>query len=142
MALFRRILCGVLAAGLLVLPAAASGSCCCTATPAEPVVTVNDGAAPSMSAGCPHCRAAAKSQSDGESSDLLHLNCCGCSQNSQTIPATLTNKRDTKSEVSVRHTWRPVEAGHLPDARRIVASQVANQTGNVPLNLLHSRWLA
>ncbi len=144
MALFRRILSGVLAAMLLVQPAFASGSCCCTAKPIESNeagFTVENGESPVVSAGCPRCKAAAKQSSDRKFSHSVESDGCGCSRNSRAIPATVTEHRDIKLEVS-RSLWLPSEVTHLPDARRIATSQVASPTGTISLTVLHCRWLA
>jgi hypothetical protein len=142
MALFRRILSGVVAAILLVQPAVASGSCCCGAksTGRDMVASVED--SPVVSAGCPHCRAAAKQQNSKTSLGYLQSDDCECSPNSEAIPATVTQKRDVKSEVVVRSLWLPVEASRQPDVRRIETSQVNSLTGHVPLTVLLCRWLA
>jgi hypothetical protein len=145
MALFRRILSGLLAAVLLVQPAVASGSCCCTAKlteSAEADISLDSSDSPVIAAGCPRCRAVAKQSNNRKSSDSLQSDDCGCSRNSRAIPATVTEQRDVKLEVSSRSLWLPSAVTHLPDVRCILTSQVASPTGTIPLTVLHCRWLA
>jgi len=145
MALFRRILSGVLAALLLVQPAVASGSCCCTAKLIESTEadnTLDSSDSPVISAGCPRCRAAAKQSDNRNPADSMQSDGCGCSRNSRAIPATVTEHRDVKLEVSSRSLWLPSEVTHLSDVRCFAMSQVASPTGTIPLTVLHCRWLA
>jgi hypothetical protein len=144
MALFRRILSGLLAAVLLVQPAVASGSCCCTGKLAESTesgITLNDNSSPVISAGCPRCKAAAR-HADKRMAGSLQSDDCGCSRNSRAIPATVSEQRNVSSEVAARSLWLPMDAVRLLDVRGTATSQVGLRTGRIPLTVLYCRWLA
>lgn len=154
MAFFRRILNGLLAALLLVQPVVALGDCCCKTRTNESSITEpgvaesgtagDGGETAAVSAGCPRCRAAAAKDESGQQSSTptLQSDDCGCSREGHAVPATLSEKRDVRSEVVVRTHWLPLETCRIPNVRRLETSQVVRQTGIIPLTVLHCRWQA
>ena len=142
MNIFRRILVGALAAMLLVQPALALGSCCCTTVTDDATSEIRDGV-PAAGAACPNCRSAESAGTDRrDTTGTVHSEGCECAQQRQLQQADRPGRRDASLESVTDVLWDdPVRVPQIDNVRATASIGANPLSPRISLQVLLCRWL-